>query len=172
MSRRPMLFVLLAALVVVFLVLGPRVGDALYDGLLRLHGHRPHAETSHHGDEDGDGWPATPAGIMARDWVAAFAAGRGAMESFLRDSLSDASLARRPMPERLDQVEELHARLGALVLVSIEESEPHRLVAELLAEDGERHRFEFELEPEPPHALVRISMLHPGGGHGGHGQTH
>ena len=115
-----------------------------------------------------DGWPDTAAGIMAWRWVDALSAGSEAIERFLLDSLSEESLAKRPMQERVESSAKLHEQLGDLILASVEESETYRLVADLLSEEGTKHRFVFTLAEEPPHALVSIGMMHAGG-HGGHG---
>jgi hypothetical protein len=117
-----------------------------------------------------DGWPDTPAGIMASRWVEAFSTGEDAMRQFLEESLSEDSLAKRPMQERLEKIATLHEQIGGLLLASVVESETTRLAASLLSDSGAKHTFVFQLTEGTPHKLVSISMMHAGGH--GHARGH
>jgi hypothetical protein len=117
-----------------------------------------------------DGWPDTPAGLVAFAWVDAFSSGDDAMRAFHEQHLSKASLEKRPMSERLATYRAARQQLGTLELASIEDSKPDELTASLLAEDATQHRFVFKVEPQSPHYLVSISTFETvHGGHGGHG---
>lgn len=118
-----------------------------------------------------EGWPDTPAGIMASRWVDAFSMGEEAMRDFLEASLNEESLAKRPMQERLEKAEALRRQIGGLMLTDVQESEEHRVVATLLSDSGAKHTFVFQLTEESPARLESISMMHPGG-HGGHSSKH
>jgi len=114
-----------------------------------------------------DGWPDTPAGLFASGWVEAFSIGEKAMQAFLESHLSQESLAKKPMSERLDSYRSAHDRLGALTLVSVDKSEPAELTVVLLGEDAKRYPFAFKVQPKAPHYLVSINMTDTR--HGGHG---
>ena len=117
-----------------------------------------------------DGWPDTPAGLFAAGWVEAFATGEKAMQAFLESHLSQESLAKKPMSERLESYRSAHDRLGALTLVSVDKSEAAELTAVLLGEDAKRYPFEFKVQPKAPHYLISINMTDTR--HGGHGGGH
>ncbi len=116
-----------------------------------------------------DGWPDTPAGMVAFAWVDAFSAGDDAMRAFHESHLRKESLEKRPMSERLATYRSARQRLGTLELASIEDSKPDELTASLLAEDATQHRFVFKVEPQSPHYLISVSTFETRhGGHGGH----
>jgi hypothetical protein len=114
-----------------------------------------------------DGWPDTPAGLMAFEWTEAFSSGEKAMQKFYETRLNKESLAKRPMSERLDMYRSAREKLGTLTLAEIEESNPAELTAALLAEDATRHRFVFKVQPEAPYYLISVSTFDTR--HGGHG---
>lgn len=117
-----------------------------------------------------EGWPDTPAGRMAFEWVEAFSSGEKAMQAFLESHMSKESLAKKPMSERLATYRSARERIGSLTLADIEESNPTELTAALLAEDATRHRFVFKVQPEAPYYMVSVSTFDTRhGGHGGHG---
>jgi len=106
-----------------------------------------------------DGWPDTPAGAMARLWVAAFSKGEEAMRACLTGNLAPSSLATRGLEERLATYRDSHEKFGTLTLAAIEKSSPEEVEATLLAADLTRHRFVFKVEPEEPHRLVSVSRI-------------
>ena len=117
-----------------------------------------------------DGWPDTPAGLLAYTWVEAFSSGERAMQSFLETHIRKESLAKRPMKERLATYRAMRDKLGSLTLASVEKSDPAELTADLLAEDATQHRFVFKVEPRAPHYLISIGTFdRRHGGHGGGG---
>jgi hypothetical protein len=116
-----------------------------------------------------DGWPDTPAGMVAFAWVDAFSTGDDAMRAFHESHLRKESLEKRPMSERLATYRSARQRLGTLELASIEDSKPDELTASLLAEDATQHRFVFKVEPRSPHYLISVSTFETVHGHGGHG---
>ena len=111
-----------------------------------------------------DGWPDTPAGIVASLWVDAFSEGEEAMVAFLESNLPDSSLAKRPVEDRIDSYTKLQDRFGSLMLESVADSKPDELTVVLLAEDASKHRFIFAVAKESPHTLVQVGMMQ---GHGG-----
>jgi hypothetical protein len=116
-----------------------------------------------------EGWPDTPAGLMAGAWVEAFTNGEKAMQAFLESHIDPEKLSKRPMSERLATYRSAHDRIGTLTLVSIDESKPDELTASLLAEDATRQRFVFKVDPKAPHYMISVSTFETRhGGHGGH----
>jgi hypothetical protein len=114
-----------------------------------------------------EGWPDTPAGLMAAAWVEAFANGDKAMQAFFESHVSPEGLKKKPMSERLASYRSAREKIGSLTLASIEESSPAELTASLLAEDASRHRFVFKVEPKAPHYMLSVSTFATR--HGGHG---
>ncbi len=114
-----------------------------------------------------DVWPDTAVGMVASRWVEAYAAGEDAMSGFYEDNLTDSSLAKRPMKERISSYVKLRNRLGDLMLSSVAKSSPDELTAVLLAEDASKHKFVFTVAKDPPHTLAMVGMLQ-GHGHGRH----
>jgi len=122
-----------------------------------------------------DGWPDTPAGVMAGGWVRAFDGGEKAMRAFLEAHVPDSLMTARPLGERLASYRALRERYGDLMLESVVESKPHQLTAMLIADDARTHRFTFDVEARPPHGLVKVAILQHdrqghGHGHGSHGR--
>lgn len=116
-----------------------------------------------------EGWPDTPAGLMAYDWIEAFSSGDRAMQAFYEKHLSKETLAKKSMSERLSVYRNAREKLGALSLASIEDSNPTELTASLLAEDATQHKFVFKCEAQAPYYLVSVSTFETHYGHGGHG---
>ena len=121
----------------------------------------------------GDGWPDTKAGARARGWVQAFSAGEDSMRAYLKGNVADRALAERSVPKRIESYRAMREQLGALVLGSVEKSEPFELMVALLAEDASVHKFVFTVEEKAPHKLVSVGRLERRhGGHGRHGFGH
>lgn len=183
MSRILIAIVSLILVSVVVVAFGGQVAGGIEHLLLSLHGgqtgHGGHGDTP--GDSDAeatrsralrDGWPDTPAGLVASGWVEAFSAGEDGMREFLGKNLTEASLVERSMEERLSTYHMLHDRLGDLMLGSVVESSPEELTVVLLAEDASSNRFVFTVEGDPPHKLATVSMFEYGHGHGGNSGEH
>lgn len=169
-----MTFVPALLLIVAF---GGSLFGGLHDWLLEAHGVDPHAAThetapaSTKAQRDRaveDGWPDTPAGLMASGWVQAYDAGAKKMEAFLGANLSEASLEERSMEVRIESYKALYERMGALMLQDVVESSDVELTVVLLADDASRHRFVFRVEEEVPHRLVSVGILQHGHGGGHH----
>lgn len=116
-----------------------------------------------------DGWPDTQAGARASGWVEAFSTGEDAMRAFLRDCMAEQALTDRGVPKRIESYRKLRDRLGALVLGSVDTSEPYKIIVALMAEDASIHRFVFTVQDKAPHKLISVGMLEHRMGHGGHG---
>ncbi len=106
-----------------------------------------------------DGWPDTPAGLMACAWIEAFSTGEEAMRTFLADNLTKEALAERSMKQRLTSYRRLHDQYGSLMLSSVVESSATELTAKILAEDTSENRFVFEVEEQAPHKLVAVMIM-------------
>jgi len=105
-----------------------------------------------------DGWPDTPAGAMARNWVTAFSTGEGAMRAFNEKELSKESLAKRSNDERMENYRKLRERFGKLTLASVVKSSPSELSAKLMDSDAAQHEFVFKVESRAPYHFVSVSM--------------
>ena len=118
-----------------------------------------------------DGWPATPAGEIGREWVAAFGRGDAAMRAFYEKRLSPAKLKEKSAEERLARYRPLHEQMGALTLGAVVKSAPAELEVTLLDADAKPHRFTFTTEPgASPARLEKVTMTETRpGGHGGLG---
>ena len=181
MSRRRML-VMVVVVVVLVIVVSSRFGGALERWLIELHGGG--GGTAHAAEVKRDpgqaararaleeGWPDTPAGMVAFAWVEAFAGDDDAIQMFYEKHLSKEALAKRPMRERLQSTRALRERIGTLALASIEKSAPAELTAALLAEDAAQHRFVFKVQPKAPHHLISVSTFDSRHGHGHGGGGH
>ena len=184
MSKIMIAVVSLILVSVVVVAFGGQVTGGIESMLLSLHGqqasHGSHG-VGHTKDPDAeqarsralrDGWPDTPAGMVASGWVEAFSNSEDAMREFIEDNQTEASLAKRSMEERIDTYHMLHERLGSLMFGSVVESSPEELTVALLAEDASSNRFVFTVEEEPPHKLMMVRMFELGHGHGGNPGTH
>lgn len=115
-----------------------------------------------------DGWPDTPAGAAARQWVAAFSKGETAMRQALTDLMAPESLATRGIDARMETYRDNRERFGALVLATVDKSAPAELEVTLLASDLSRHRFVFKTRTAPPHKLLSVGRIEmQPGGHSG-----
>ncbi len=184
MSRILVAIVSLILVSVVVVAFGGQVAGGIEHLLLSLHGgqagHGGHGDT-HTEDSDAeaarsralrDGWPDTPAGLVASGWVEAFSAGEDGMREFLQDNQTEVGFAERSLDERLSSYHKLHDRFGGLMFGSVVESSPEELTVVLLAEDASSNRFVFTVEDKPPHMLVTVGMFEYGHGHGGNSGAH
>ena len=183
MSKIMIAIVSLVLVSVVVVAFGGQVAGGIENLLLSLHGQQASGGhgTGHTKDPEieearsralRDGWPDTPAGLVASGWVEAFSEGEDSMREFIDNNQTEASLAERPMDERIETYHMLHERYGGLMFGSVVESSPEELTAVLLAEDASSIRFEFTVEEEPPHKLEMIRVFEQGHGHGGNPGGH
>jgi len=110
-----------------------------------------------------DGWPDTPAGHTARDWVAAFNAGDPAMRAFYTAHVPAEEFKKRSMAERLEVYHTNRERFGRLTLGSIASSTPYELEASLIDEDMNAMPYTFTVQKDAPFWLASITRkeLHP-----------
>jgi len=133
-----------------------RGGDFLWTKLLELHGiHR--ATVTRPGTAPTE-WPATRAGAMARNWVAAFNAGIDAMRKFRAENLAPEVMPQRTEEERDDSYRGLRGRLGDLSLSSVVSSSAADLEVVLTAADGSPQNFIFAVEKESPWKLLEVRI--------------
>jgi hypothetical protein len=132
------------------------------------HAFGPHAAKS---APSRDGWPDTRAAARASGWVEAFSTSEDAMRAYLEENMAEQTLAERGVAKRIESYRKLHDRLGALVLGSVDQSEPYKITVSLLGEDATIHRFAFAVQDQAPYKLVSVSMFERMHGHGfgGHG---
>ena len=110
-----------------------------------------------------DGWPATPAGGIARQWVNAFGAGDDSMAACLTRLLPPESLVKRPMAERLTTYHRLRDEFGTLALFNVEKQSATEIVATLVAADMSKHSFTFTVQDTSPARLLTVKTTM--GGH-------
>jgi hypothetical protein len=113
----------------------------------------------------GDGWPTSPAGIVARGWVEAFSSGDSAMRIYLANNIRPQSLAERGIEERLARYHELRDKYGKLVLASLDSVTATEIKVRLMASDATLHTFVFTVEPGVRAKLASIKIVEgmPGG---------
>jgi hypothetical protein len=119
-----------------------------------------------------DGWPDTREGALARRWVEAFSKGEKAMRATLPEILTPEGLAKTSMDERMKRYRDSYDRMGALMLLRIEKSEPGELVAILAASDFSETPFTFKVQTAPPYKLISVSRAEVRQGHGHGGFSH
>ena len=119
-----------------------------------------------------NGWPATPAGAFARDYVAAFNAGDDAMKAFYTRAFPPESLAVRPPEKRLTRYHDLRETVGTLAFGGVVKDSTGQLTVRLLDADALPHEFTFEVQTVKPYRLLRISLKQVISGHGGFGGFH
>jgi len=103
-----------------------------------------------------DGWPDTPAGRTARDWVAAFNGGEKAMETFLTAHVPAGEFKKRSLGERMETYRTNRDRFGKLTLGSVTSSTPTEVEASLIDEDMNAMPYTFTVQKEEPHGLVSV----------------
>jgi len=125
-----------------------------------------------------DGWPDTREGALARRWVEAFSKGEKAMRATLPEILTPEGLAKTSMDERMARYRASYERMGPLMLIRIEKSEPGELVAVLAGSDYSETPFTFKVQTEKPYKLISVTRLEQQMQHHGqsggfmHGQGH
>ena len=129
-------------------------------------------------EKKSDGWPDTREGDLARRWVEAFSKGEKAMRATLPEILTPEGLAKTSMDERMARYRASYERMGPLMLIRIEKSEPGELVAVLAGSDYSETPFTFKVQTEKPYKLISVTRLeqqmqhHGQGGGFMHGQGH
>ena len=118
-----------------------------------------------------DGWPDTPAGRTARDWVAAFNGGETAMKAFLTTHVPADEFRKKPMSERLETYRTNRDRFGRLTLGAVTSSSPTVLDASLIDEDMNAMPYTFTVRKDEPFWLVSITRKEMRG-HMGFGGFH
>ena len=119
---------------------------------------------------DGDGWPDTRVGELARGWVTAFSSGDSAMKAYLAAHMAPASLADKNVPQRIERYRDLRKKYGRLELASVVKSSDDKLTVKLMASDATRTEFIFTAQTGAPWKLVSVGIREGGHfGHGGHG---
>ena len=101
-------------------------------------------------------FPDTPAGTLAKQWLAAFPT-EATMRAFLERNIDEEGFRQRSMDDRIKTWRESKKKLGKLKLASIVSSKPEELKVMLTAADGEKHEFTFTVTSTPPHKLVSIT---------------
>ena len=111
-------------------------------------------------------FPDTEAGRRVAAYIEAFNSGS---DSSLRDvfanHFSKSSLARFTDEERLQMYRRLYSELGKLELRRVAQSSDGRITAIFSTANGIPARFEFNLEPEPPHKLTGVGIAIGGDDH-------
>ena len=122
---------------------------------------------------DGDGWPDTRVGALARGWVTAFSSGDSAMKAYLAAHMAPSSLADKSVPQRIERYRDLRKKYGRLELASVVKSSADKLTVKLMGSDATRYEFIFTAQTEAPWKLVSVGIREGGHfGHGGHGGGH
>jgi len=118
------------------------------------------------------GWPDTPAGAFARDYVTAFNGGDEAMKAFYARAFTPESLVVRPPEKRLTRYHDLREKIGTLAFGGVVKDSVGQLTVRLLDADAVPHEFTFEVGKAKPIRLLRISLKQTISGHGGFGGFH
>jgi CubicO group peptidase (beta-lactamase class C family) len=102
--------------------------------------------------------PDTTAGQRVAGWLAAFNSGDDArMRQYFTDNLAPEALERRPMEERLSTIRDIRADVGTLELRKVVEAGETRAIV-VVAGREVFLQLTFELEPQPPHRVVRTRI--------------
>ena len=117
-------------------------------------------------------WPATREGALARRWVEAFSKGEKAMRATLLEILTPEGLAKTPMDERMARYRDSYERMGPLMLIRIDKSEPGELVAILAGSDYSETPFTFKVQTQAPFKLISVTRTENRQVHGHGGFSH
>jgi D-alanyl-D-alanine carboxypeptidase len=102
--------------------------------------------------------PDTISGKRVAAWLAAVNSGDdGRMRQYFTDNLAPEALAGRPMEERLGVIREMRAQLGTLDLRKVVQAGEGGVIVVVASRD-EFLQLTFELEPQPPHRLLRVRI--------------
>jgi hypothetical protein len=101
----------------------------------------------------------TPAGRVASAYFKAFNSGdENMMNEFIVNHLASASLASRPVEERLKIYRQMRNDLGDLEVESIAETGERTITVTLRAKKGGTVEFSFEMDNAEPHKLKSIQV--------------
>lgn len=103
--------------------------------------------------------PATEAGQRVAAYIKAFNSGdEQLMRAFMANNISEASLKRRSIDERIQIYKEMHANMSTLELRSVLEAKADAVTVVLRTARGEWFEFGFEFEPDAPHKLLGLRV--------------
>lgn len=103
--------------------------------------------------------PDTTAGHIAAAYLKAFNSGEeNVMKEFFLSYLSKASLASRPMEERLKISRQMHEDLGNLEVESVSEANEQSITVSINLKDGGEVKFRFDLDPAEPQKLKGLRV--------------
>lgn len=112
--------------------------------------------------------PSTPAGRIAKAFIAAFNSGdENKMRAFSESHRSKSALESRSMKDRLEQYRELHSNWGRLAVRKVEAHDERNLTVTVKPERGfSGLALTFRCENAPPHKLseIRITPTYLDGG--------
>lgn len=104
-------------------------------------------------------WPATPAGVTAREFFAMVADGSEAsIRAFETAHRTPTALASVPIDERVRRAQELRQRFGSLSPEGVVRSSTEQLVVAARAADGRLVEFEFNLVAGEPGKIASIGV--------------
>lgn len=115
----------------------------------------------------GEGWPATPEGMLARGWVSAFCSGEDSMRVFLDRHMAPKSLEARSTRVRVEKYRALRDQYGKLQLTKVISAKPGELVVRLLDSNAKEREFVFATQTAPAPRLVSVSIREQQAGHRG-----
>jgi hypothetical protein len=101
-------------------------------------------------------WPGTPASSLAQKYLKAFNKDEAAMRQFFKDELTEESLKKRSMEERISNYRMARAHWGTLTATEVLSSKPEEIRVKIASESGGEHQFTFAVQPDPPHKLLSI----------------
>lgn len=102
--------------------------------------------------------PDSAPGRIAKAYVDAYNSGESEMQVFFDRNASAESLARTPIPVRIERYRMIRGDLGTIAVVRVLLAEPASIRLLCKAERGQWAAFEFQLDPQPPHKLAGIRI--------------
>ena len=102
--------------------------------------------------------PDSAPGRIAKAYVGAYNSGESEMQAFFDQNASADSLARTPIPVRIERYRMIHGDLGTIAVVRVLLAEPTSIRVLCRAERERWAAFEFQVDPQPPHKLVGIRI--------------
>jgi len=104
-------------------------------------------------------FPDTPSGRVAAAYFKAFNSGdEKVMKEFFLNHLSKASLAGRPMVDRLKVYHQIHGDLGKLDVDSVSDATAQGITVKAQINGGGEVEFRFMMDPEEPNKLKGIGV--------------
>ena len=103
--------------------------------------------------------PATEAGERVAAYIKAFNTGDEAvMRAFMANNISEASLKRRSIDERIEIYKEMRGNMEKLELRRVVEATPNAITLLFQTGKGEWFEFGFEFEADAPHKLLGLRI--------------